>query len=188
MEPETLTLRDDRKVLIRGALQGDGAKIHAYLMALGSSTPFIMTMPGCMREVEVYEQNAQKCVDGSMYVLNAIDPESGDIVGVTSFHFGSRIKTAHTAEMGTGVLPGWQGVGLGSWMLDRAVADFCNNPWGILRLGLTVMSGNEQAQRMYEKAGFVIEGTKPRSIRQPDGTFNDEIVMGMWIGEGGDHD
>ncbi len=184
---ETITLNDERKVQIRSALPGDGVKIHAYLRALGESTPFILTNAADMREPEVYEQNAQKSADGSMYVLNAIDPENGKIIACTSLHPGSRAKIAHAAGLGTGVLPEWQGVGLGSWMLNRAIEDMKNRP-DILRLELTVMNGNDHARRMYEQAGFAVEGVKPRSIRQPDGSFNDEILMGMWVGEGADHD
>ncbi|MBL4591854.1 MAG: hypothetical protein JKY96_07835 [Phycisphaerales bacterium] len=48
---------------------------------------------------------------------------------------------------------------------------------------LTVMNGNDHAQRMYAKAGFEVQGVKRRSICQADGSFNDEIMMAMWVGD-----
>jgi hypothetical protein len=34
---------------------------------------------------------------------------------------------------------------------------------------------------MYERAGFVQEGVKKRSLKQPDDSYDDEIVMALWI-------
>jgi len=81
-----------------------------------------------------------------------------------------------------GVLPQWQGIGLGSWLLERSIEDMRNNP-KILRLDLIVMDGNEHAKAMYERAGFAVEGHREKAVRQPDGLFDGETMMGMWIGE-----
>ena len=179
---ETITLKDGRSVEVRPSQKGDGAKVHAYLTELGESTPFILTFPGDMRSVDAYEQHITGIADGKFYSLSAFDPGSGSIVGNTSFHFGSRVKLAHVAEMGTGVLPGWQGIGLGAWMLNRAIDDM-RAIERIEKLELTVMDGNEVAMRMYERAGFEHEGRKKRSIKQPTGEYRDELLMGMWIGD-----
>ena len=182
MEPEQFTLKDGRTVLIRGPKVGDGQRVYDYLLALGASTPYILTFPGDMGLVEDYEENAKRVESGVFYSICAIDPQSDTLVGSTVFGYGSRVKNAHVADLGTGVLPDWQGVGLGSWMLDRAIEDMRANP-KIHRLELTVMDGNDHAQRMYERAGFVVEGRKVKSIHQPDGSYADEILMGMWIGD-----
>jgi RimJ/RimL family protein N-acetyltransferase len=181
MNPETVKLKDGRSVLIRNLQPDDGDAVCRYMQELGDSTPFILTHRGDMPTPEHVRARLERVGAGEYYSLVAIDPASDAIVGNTSFGFGTRVKLAHTAGLGTGVLPGWQGVGLGSWMLDRAISDMRTNP-KIHRLELTVMDGNDIAQRMYERAGFMIEGRKDRSIRQPDGSYADEILMGMWIG------
>lgn len=182
MSPETVTLKDGREVLIRNAQRGDGQLVHDYLCVLGASTPYILTFPGDLGSVEHYESRVSKIDDDMFYSMSAIDPDTGRIVGNTSFSFAQRVKLAHAAGLGTGVLPDWQGIGLGSWMLDRAIEDMRANP-KIHRLELTVMDGNDLAVAMYQRAGFEIEGRKVKSIRQPNGTYADEILMGMWIGE-----
>ena len=182
MEPERLTLKDGRSVLIRRAKAGDGELMREYLCVLGASTPYILTFPGDLRTASVYEENVEKALRGEFYSLCAIDPEDGSIIACSSFHFGNRVKTAHVASLGTGVIPKWQGVGLGSWMLGRAIRDMKEDP-KIQRLELAVMKGNDHAQRMYERAGFLVEGCKVRSNRQPDGSYSDEILMGLWIGD-----
>lgn len=182
MEPETITLKDEREVLIRDAQPGDGQLVYDYLRALGATTPYILTFPGDIGSPEHYESRVSKIDEDMFYSMSAIDPQTGQIVGNTSFSFAQRVKLAHAAGLGTGVLSDWQGVGLGSWMLNRAIEDMRANP-KISRLELTVMDGNELAQGMYERAGFVVEGRKIKSIRQPTGEYKDEILMGMWIGE-----
>ena len=182
MEPETITLKDGRPVLIRSAQPGDGELVHEYLRVLGAMTPYILTFPGDIGSVEHYESRVSKIDDDMFYSMSAIDPGTNQIIGNTSFSFAQRVKLAHAASLGTGVLPDWQGIGLGSWMLNRAVEDMRANP-KIHRLELTVMDGNDHAQGMYLRAGFVVEGRKLKSIRQPDGQYRDEILMGMWIGE-----
>jgi len=182
MESESVKLKDGRVVLVRGAQPGDGVRVHAYLSELGASTEFILTCEEDMRSAEMFEENIQRIKTGEFYSISAIDPESGAIVGNTSFNFGTRKKITHVAGLGTGVLPGWQGAGLGTWMLDRCIADMRANP-KIHRLELTVIKGNAHALMMYERAGFVVEGCKSRSIHQPDGSYVDEILMGMWIGD-----
>lgn len=182
MNPETVKLKDGREVLIRNAQPGDGRLVHEYLRVLGASTPYILTFPGDIGTPEHYESRVSKVDEDMFYSMSAIDLDTGRIVGNTSFSFAQRVKLSHAAGLGTGVLPDWQGIGLGSWMLKRAIGDMRTNP-KIHRLELTVMDGNDHAQGMYERAGFVVEGRKLKSIRQPDGSFRDEILMGMWIGD-----
>ena len=67
-------------------------------------------------------------------------------------------------------------------MLDRAIADMRLHPT-IERLDLTVVASNTHARTMYLRAGFVEEGVKVRGLKQPDGRYDDEIMMGMWLGK-----
>ncbi len=53
---------------------------------------------------------------------------------------------------------------------------------GLHRVGLAVFSYNTRAIRAYEKAGFRIEGRLREAI-QRDGTYFDEVQMGLLAGE-----
>jgi len=182
MEPETITLKDGREVVLRSSGLGDGAGVLAYIKALGESTEFILTHPGDLPGLDQFEERIEWIAQGKFYSLVAVDPKADEVVGNTSYTYSPRVKLAHVANLGTGVLPAWQGAGLGSLMLSRSIEDMKANP-KIHKLELTAMVGNDQALAMYERAGFVVEGRKIKSIRQPDGEYRDEIMMGMWIGE-----
>ena len=179
---ETVPLKDGREVVLRSSGRGDGPAVLAYLKALGESTEFILTHPGDTPGLGPVEERIEWIGQGKFYSLVAVDPITGAVVANTSYSFSPRVKLEHIADLGTGVLPAWQGVGLGSLMLLRSIEDMKANP-KIHRLELTVMVGNDRAQKMYERAGFVAEGRKMKSIRQPDGEYRDEILMGLWIGD-----
>lgn len=179
---QSVTLRDGRVVHLRSSAPGDGPAVHAYICALGLSTEFILTHANDLPTLEAVNDRIEKIALGKFYSLVAIDPETNDVIANASFTVGTRKKLSHIAELGMGVLPAWQGVGLGALMLDRAVLDM-HDIDDIYKLELTVMKGNDHALRMYERAGFIVEGCKLRAVHQPDGSFADEIIMGMWIGD-----
>lgn len=177
----TITLRDGRTVCLRQACRDDARRVHEYICALGRSTDMILTHEDDLPPIERIESHLGMIAAGRFYSLVAIDPGTGAVVGNTSLRFGVRSKLAHTAELGMGVLPSHQRVGLGSIMLARAIEDMRAHPT-IERLDLTVIGRNTPARRMYTRAGFVEEGIKLRGLRQPDGRFDDEVMMAMWVG------
>ena len=182
MESELITLKDGRAVHLRGSTQGDGPAVLAYITALGLSTEFILSHADDLPTLEQVDGHIEMIPQGKFYSLVAIDPDSGGVVGNASYRFSPRVKMSHVGDLGIGVLPDWQGSGLGSLLLARSIEDMRAKP-GIVRLELTVMNGNDRALRMYDRAGFVVEGHKNRSMRQPDGSYADEILMGLWIGD-----
>lgn len=182
MDHETITLKDGREVLIRFGQPGDGQLTYDFMLELGESTDRMLTHPGDMRTPDEYESSIGKIATGSFYSLCAIDPETSKLVGNAAFFTGARVKISHVAGLAMGVLPEWQGLGLGVWLLNRSIEDMRKNP-KIYRLDLIVMDGNDHAKTMYERAGFEVEGHRKGAVRQPDGTFDGETMMGMWVGE-----
>lgn len=181
-DEQRVTLGDGREVLMRHSRQGDAERVHAYICALGRSTDMILTYADDLPPLERVQSHIDMIEHGHFYSLVAIDPEAGEVVGNASFRFAVRKKLAHSAELGMGVLPSHQRVGLGSMMLDRAIEDMRRHPT-IERLDLTVIASNTHARKMYQRAGFVEEGLKLRALRQPDGRYDDEVMMAMWIGD-----
>lgn len=57
------------------------------------------------------------------------------------------------------------------------ILDIANNWLMLDRLELTLMAGNDAAEALYKKFGFVVEGRKKKAVIR-DGEYKDEIIMG----------
>lgn len=77
--------------------------------------------------------------------------------------------------MGISVLKEAWGCGLGSFLMQLAVAQAKANGFEQLELG--VYSDNTRAIHLYEKFGFERCGTMPHAFKLKDGTYRDEIMM-----------
>jgi RimJ/RimL family protein N-acetyltransferase len=76
-----------------------------------------------------------------------------------------------------GLRPGFQDRGLGS-EATRLVVDYAFQTLGLRRVSLEVYAFNPRARRVYEKAGFVYEGTR-RDALLWDGEWFDAIEMAI---------
>lgn len=106
--------------------------------------------------------------------LVAVDEERGKVAGVIVLHCG-RGRRAHTAMIGMMVHDDYQGRGIGARLLAAAI-DLAENWLNLTRLELTVFTDNPGAIHLYEKHGFVIEGTL-RNYAYRDGVYVDAYEM-----------
>lgn len=83
---------------------------------------------------------------------------------------------AHVGAVGIGLLPGFRGCGIGAALMTAAI----ERAWdkGFTRLELTVRTDNVRARRLYERIGFVMEGTHSRSFRV-GGEYFDSYSMAL---------
>jgi RimJ/RimL family protein N-acetyltransferase len=84
----------------------------------------------------------------------------------------------HTGRLGMGMLRPYRGQGIGKRLLDRALD--AARARGVERVELEVYALNTPAVRLYEKAGFVAEGTKRRA-RKLEGEYEDMIFMALFL-------
>jgi RimJ/RimL family protein N-acetyltransferase len=84
-------------------------------------------------------------------------------------------------ELGMGVADGWRGRGIGSLLMERAVAWSADQD--AHKIYLEVWPHNTGAQRLYEKFGFVAEGRLRRHWRRANGELWDSIPMGLVLDE-----
>ncbi|MCH5374290.1 MAG: GNAT family N-acetyltransferase, partial [Planctomycetes bacterium] len=82
--------------------------------------------------------------------------QSHDSHGVVTGHCGTiqGIRTGETtgSVQNVGVVPEHRGRGLGSYLLQRALAGFYEA--GVRRVSLEVTARNQSAQRLYRRLGF----------------------------------
>jgi putative acetyltransferase len=87
----------------------------------------------------------------------------------------SRGRRAHVGAIGMSVDEAYQGRGIGTALL-AAIIDLADNWYNLLRLELQVYTDNAVAIRLYQRFGFVIEGTL-RSYAYRAGAFADAYYM-----------
>jgi len=133
-------------------------------------TPF--SSPGPLEEAEPFFNERTSPDD----VLVAI--EDGEVAGYVRLGRASRFSSSdHVLTVnGIAVDPGRQGRGVGRALIDAAIAEARRR--GARRLTLRVFSPNEPARRLYESAGFVVEGVLREEFFL-DGAYVDDIQMAI---------
>ncbi len=168
------------KVLeLRQAQPQDAAAVLDFVHAVCAETDFLTFGPG---EFEMtVEQEAQflsACLEqeGSIYVLASID---GQIVGTMNFAAGRRPRTRHCGSFGISVLRKAWGQGVGTRLLE-VLLDWARAGGVITKINLSVRTDNTRAIKLYERKGFVLEGTTSREMCI-DGQYFDTHWMGLEI-------
>lgn len=99
------------------------------------------------------------------------------LVGMVSVEtFPHRPRRRHVGRMGISVHAEWQGKGVGTALMAAAV-NLADNWLNLTRLELEVYADNAAAIHLYERFGFVYEGTlRQHAFR--DGEYVDSNMMG----------
>jgi RimJ/RimL family protein N-acetyltransferase len=131
-------------------------------------TPF--SSPGPLNEGEPFfnERNPR---DG---VLVAV--VDGEVAGYVRVQQATRFRSSdHVLTInGVAVGPSRQGQGVGRALIEAAIAEARRR--GARRLTLRVFSPNERARRLYESAGFVVEGVLREEFFL-EGRYVDDVLM-----------
>ncbi len=125
---------------------------------------------GAEPPVDVDRRAASFEIDGSFAALAGEELVGWLHIDATGFGYG---------ELGMLVAREWRGRGVGSALLEAAIA------WargrGLHKLSLTVFAHNEPAIALYRKYGFVEEGRRVKHFRRANGELWDALEMGLLL-------
>jgi putative acetyltransferase len=100
----------------------------------------------------------------------------GDVVGCLGLKLNPLVsRRRHAASLGMAVHDRWQGRGVGTRLM-LAATDLADKWLDLVRLELKVYVDNERGIRLYQKFGFVIEGTLVKYAFR-DGEYVDAYTM-----------
>jgi ribosomal protein S18 acetylase RimI-like enzyme len=120
--------------------------------------------------VDVAERSERWDVDSSIVAV-----AEGEIIG--SLYLG---ETTHGfGEIGMSIDNEWRGRGVGSALMEAAIARAREH--GLHKLSLEVFAHNEAGLALYRKYGFVEEGRRVKQYRRQSGELWDSIVMGLLL-------
>ena len=177
MEPRKHELKNGRVLLIREVAVNDARAVLDYVKGISGETDFLSFGPGEFELAESEEEDfIRKCraSDNQLFILGSIDDP---IVATLNFSGGRRPRVRHSGEFGMSVRKQYWGLGIGSLMLDTLIA-WARDTQIVKKINLRVRTDNQRAIRLYERKGFVIEGTIRKEILL-DGSYFDHHWMGL---------
>jgi RimJ/RimL family protein N-acetyltransferase len=159
---------------IREAEPGDAQALVALASAVGREPGgWLITTTDWRSEGDErrYLKALRRHPHAAVYVAVS---DGGEVVGRLSVARDQHPASAHVADLGLMVDQRWRRRGIGTGLLDQAVA--WARPRGVQKLELHVFPHNEAAIALYEQFGFEREGYRKRHYRRSDG-YVDAILM-----------
>jgi putative acetyltransferase len=123
----------------------------------------------------LWKERLTELNSGTKADLMLLAERNGQVVGSCGLHTTPNVRRRHTAMLGISVLPQAQGQGVGSALM-QGLCDYADRWAHLLRIELDVYTDNHRAIRLYDKFGFVLEGTH-RAYALRDGVYVDSHSM-----------
>jgi RimJ/RimL family protein N-acetyltransferase len=165
IHPRPFTAADGRPFVVRSARVGEAGAVFDHYLGIRTAEPDVnveeadewgVTTDAVRRLIEWLD----RAPNGFVLVAEADD----GIAGVLSVEGGRFRKVRHVGEMGVSVARPWRRQGVARRLLETAVATARESP-ELDRLSLRVFASNAAARRLYESAGFAVEGRRPGHLR-----------------------
>jgi L-amino acid N-acyltransferase YncA len=165
-----------REFTIRRARAGDARAMAELYAAVAAERDGIAGEP----PVDLEERTAvfTRGAPGSIVAVAGSQAAGGGVIGgevVGMIHI--EASRFGFGEFGMLVARGWRGAGVGSALVQAAVAWVREH--GLHKLCLEVFPHNTAGLALYRKAGFAEEGRRIRQYRRASGERWDSIVMGL---------
>jgi putative acetyltransferase len=166
--------------IVRAAEARDAARILALHRRVSTAKPGgLARQPDEIDEAYVAHALAMAAEGGFSLVAVAADGEVRGELHVERMKI--RIFAHVLTDLTVAVDPDWQGRGVGSALFHALIAAARRADPPVRRIELGTGANNLGAQRLYERLGFKIEGRLVARGRLPDGTVDDDIVMGLLL-------
>jgi len=109
----------------------------------------------------------------------AFDKDNEKIVGSVCISFKKTGRIRHRVDLGWGVYPDYQGNGIGTRLLKRAIE--YSKKRGFKRAEAEMAIKNKASWKIALKNGFKIEGTKKRGLLLDNGKYADTYIVGKLL-------
>ena len=179
MNARRCVLRDGTVLLVRSGIVDDAAAILEYVDAISRETDFLSFGPDEFGFTLAQERAIIREYEAADNRLLLVGKVGDELAAMLTFGGGPRPRNRHTGEFGISVRRVYWGRGIASVLIDTLV-DWARASAVITKINLRVRTDNARAIALYERKGFVLEGTITREIRIGD-RYHDHHVMGLEI-------
>lgn len=171
---------DMSQVMIREAQPSDAQALLAFVRGTLAEPGLDVPLQADEFDLSVEEEERiladYVAAENSIMLLAEI---GGSIVGQLGLHGNKRQALRHAATLGMMVSRDWRGQGIGTALMERAIA-WARGTGVLRRIELKVYVRNRPALRLYQKVGFQVEGRRQRAVRQ-DGEWVDDYIMALLL-------
>jgi len=155
----------------------DAGAVLQYVEAISRESDFLSFGPGEFGRSE--DQERQEIREhyealNRFFIAGCIDDA---LVSLLTFRGGHRPRNRHAGEFGMSVRKDCWGLGIGSAMLDSLVV-WARGTEVVKKINLRVRTDNSRAISLYERKGFVTEGTIRKDVLV-QGQYFDHYWMGI---------
>lgn len=175
-EEREITLKDGRKCILRPNSPEYAEQMIRYLKETSAETDFLLRYPD---EVRLTLEEEQKLLAGFLddpCIIMMAAVVDGKVAGNMSISgIGPQRRLGHRCSMAIALYREFWGQGIGTAMIDYGSELAARTGW--TQMDLEVISGNDQAYKLYKKCGFIETGVRHNALRYDDGTYRDEILM-----------
>jgi len=191
----TVRMKDGRTALIRLARLEDMPDVMEMDRAvLLDGRGSVRTADELVDDLASFTEKHRAYIDGNKSGVGGcwlVAEVEGRVVAGGTIHRLQPGRVRHNAQIGLGVHPEYQGLGLGRAIMVGLLdwARLHSAPTGratlppIRRVMLNVMANNERAIALYTSLGFRIIGTRTRFIRFEDGSECNDHEMELLLDE-----
>lgn len=169
-------------ITIRTARETDADKITTAEQQIAAAPGLLVPRPHEYNVSDIRSKISQlSSMEGGFYVVAESENE---IVGHALLEPMGLEAIRHIARLSIAVHPGHQAKGIGDALLLNLMERAKNTSTSgrkLEKIELNVRATNARAIRLYQRHGFQIEGRLVRRIKCEDGSYIDDLVMGLWL-------
>jgi L-phenylalanine/L-methionine N-acetyltransferase len=159
-------------LLIRRARPADAPD---FVRMMGDASVYAGLMQLPMPSEAMWRKRLEEGEDPARPDLHVVAERGGTVVGSAGLHPAAQLRRRHVAMLGISVASAAQGQGVGTALM-QALCDYADNWAQLLRIELTVFTDNTRAIALYQRFGFVHEGTH-RAYALRSGVYADVHCM-----------
>jgi len=171
-------LKNGKTVILRDALVSDASCIIDYVKQALVESKNLMREPEewtmTIGDEEVFLRNAANSENELMVVC--LDGDK--IISTAGFHGKNLVRVKHRVSLGISILKDYQGLGLGSIIMEELIRKAL--AMKKTKMDLEVRVDNIVAINLYKKLGFIEEGIIKRGFFV-DNKYVDLLVMGKLL-------
>ena len=170
MEKTNITLKDSRQVHLRSVTPPDKEGILKLYNSMSNEALRYSMTPYTPERIQRWFNNLQNMI----YIVAIGDSR---IIGQASINLARHPRRKNVGELGIYLHQDYHNVGLGSVMMETLLK--IAKIRGVHKINLEVVSENKNAIHLYEKYGFIVEGTIRDAFYGTDDNYYDCLMMGI---------